>query len=114
VTSDEFGKKALELACYYQNRCIEQEEIIEMFCRDAAAASAVIAPAQDNEIITPVMDDYRLTCCDCGLVHEMDFRALEVTEKFADDTWTYEALDPAKYRLMFRARRLDSKDTALR
>lgn len=108
MTQDEFGKKALELACYYQNRCVEQAEIIEMFCLDAAAV-AIPSPAQDNEQITPVMDDYRLACCDCGLVHEMDFRALEVTEEFADGSWTYEALDPAKYRLMFRARRIDSK-----
>lgn len=30
--------KLLEIACYYQNRCCDQDEIIEMFCRDAAAA----------------------------------------------------------------------------
>lgn len=28
---------ALELACYFQNRCCEFEEIIEMFCADADA-----------------------------------------------------------------------------
>lgn len=28
-------QKALELACYYQNRCCDLEEIIEMFCLDA-------------------------------------------------------------------------------
>jgi hypothetical protein len=27
--------KALELACYYQNRCCDLEEIIELFCMDA-------------------------------------------------------------------------------
>ena len=30
--------RLLEIACYYQNRCCDQDEIIEMFCRDAAAA----------------------------------------------------------------------------
>lgn len=30
--------RLLEIACYYQNRCCEQDEMIEMFCRDAAAA----------------------------------------------------------------------------
>jgi hypothetical protein len=28
-------QKALELACYYQNRCCDLEEIVEMFCMDA-------------------------------------------------------------------------------
>jgi hypothetical protein len=28
-------RKALELACYYQNKCCDMEEIIEMFCEDA-------------------------------------------------------------------------------
>ena len=27
--------KALELACYYHNRCCDLEEIIELFCMDA-------------------------------------------------------------------------------
>ena len=34
----EFGAKALELACHYQNRFCEQQEVIEMFCLDAQAA----------------------------------------------------------------------------
>jgi len=29
-------QKALELAVYYQNRCCDLEEIVEMFCLDAA------------------------------------------------------------------------------
>lgn len=27
-----------------------------------------------NQWVTPVRTDYRLACCDCGLVHEVDFR----------------------------------------
>ena len=30
------------------------------------------APA--NEWLQPVRKGYKLGCCDCGLVHEMDFR----------------------------------------
>lgn len=30
-----FADKAIEIACYYQNRVCEQDEIIEMFCMDA-------------------------------------------------------------------------------
>jgi hypothetical protein len=28
-------QKALELACHYQNRCCDLEEVVEMFCLDA-------------------------------------------------------------------------------
>jgi hypothetical protein len=28
-------EKALELACYFQNRCCDLEEIVELFCLDA-------------------------------------------------------------------------------
>ena len=28
-------KKALELACYFQNRCVDLMEIVEQFCLDA-------------------------------------------------------------------------------
>jgi len=27
-----------------------------------------------NEWIQPIRKGYRLSCCDCGLVHDMDFR----------------------------------------
>ena len=27
-----------------------------------------------NDWVQPVRKGYRLACCDCGLVHEMDFR----------------------------------------
>ena len=29
---------------------------------------------EPNEWVQPVRKGYRLTCCNCGLVHEMDFR----------------------------------------
>lgn len=32
--------------------------------------------AYDNEWIKPVMRGYRIKCCDCGLVHEMDFKVI--------------------------------------
>jgi hypothetical protein len=30
--------------------------------------------AKSGEWIQPVRRGYRMACCDCGLVHEMDFR----------------------------------------
>lgn len=32
--------------------------------------------AQDGERITPVMKGYRMECCDCGLVHRIDFEVI--------------------------------------
>lgn len=32
------------------------------------------AKPTDNQWIQPVRKGYRMACCDCGLVHEMDFR----------------------------------------
>lgn len=29
-----------------------------------------------NEWVRPVRNGYRMACCDCGLVHQMDFRAI--------------------------------------
>ena len=28
---------------------------------------------KDGQWVQPVMQGYRMACCDCGLVHEMDF-----------------------------------------
>jgi hypothetical protein len=29
---------------------------------------------KDGELIQPVMKGYRMACCDCGLVHKIDFK----------------------------------------
>jgi hypothetical protein len=28
---------------------------------------------RDNQIVQPVRRGYRMACCDCGLIHELDF-----------------------------------------
>lgn len=30
-----------------------------------------------NEWVTPVRKGYKMACCDCGLVHELDFRIVK-------------------------------------
>lgn len=32
---------------------------------------------QAGEWITPIRKGYKMCCCDCGLVHRMDFRILK-------------------------------------
>lgn len=34
-------------------------------------------PAKDGEWIRPVMKGYRMACCDCGLVHVLDFKVIK-------------------------------------
>lgn len=31
----------------------------------------------DGQWVRPVMNGYRMMCCDCGLVHELDFKVIE-------------------------------------
>jgi hypothetical protein len=47
--------------------------------------------------VFPVMDGYKMTCCDCGLVHDMQFR---VTEEYD--------------RVEFRVRRNERSTAAVR
>ena len=55
--------------------------------------------------VTPIMDGYKMACCDCGLVHDMEFRAVRVKKDNGDGTFLGDWLDPKKYRVAFRARR---------
>lgn len=54
--------------------------------------------------VQPIMRGYLFKCCDCGLVHEMQFNALEqVTTPTKRGTWKAKKLPHA--RVEFRARR---------
>lgn len=35
------------------------------------------ANPENGEWIFPIMDGYKMCCCDCGLVHRMEFRVCE-------------------------------------
>ena len=58
-----------------------------------------------SDWIPPTMALYRMACCDCGLVHDMKFLAVRVTQKLPDGSWSYRELDPEKYRVVFKATR---------
>lgn len=38
-------------------------------------------PVGDGEWIQPVMNGYRMSCCDCGLVHEINFKIVHNGKK---------------------------------
>jgi len=51
---------------------------------------------------------YYMACCDCGLVHELQFDAYEVHERKRGGWWRGEPiLKP--FQVLFRARRNDRK-----
>lgn len=37
---------------------------------------------QSGEWVQPRMDNYYFKCCDCGLVHRMNFRVVKGTVRF--------------------------------
>lgn len=54
--------------------------------------------------VYPTPDSYFMKCCDCGLVHEMQFGAFVELRKKRNGT--FEILDlPPPFRAKFRARR---------
>lgn len=63
--------------------------------------------------IQPFMRGYKLACCDCGLVHVMEFRALkQISEPNARGEWKAETV--RKGRVEFRVRRAPRLSKALR
>lgn len=60
--------------------------------------------------VQPVMRGYKLACCDCGLVHLLEFRALRRASGEVRGEWRAEMLDQRRYRVEFRARR-DARST---
>ena len=53
----------------------------------------------------PVLEKYRLGCCDCGLVHDFDFRVVKVTKRNSDGSCETRALRSKDYCIEFRVRR---------
>ena len=62
--------------------------------------------------IQPVMSGYKMACCDCGLVHDLDFKAVRVKSKNDDGTWNFVELDDGRYRITMRVRR-NARSTAM-
>ena len=61
--------------------------------------------------VPPVMSGYKMACCDCGLVHDMQFKAVRVTKREKDGSWRYRDLNRKEFRVIFRAK-INSRSTA--
>lgn len=64
--------------------------------------------------VPPIMTGYRMACCDCGLVHDMEFKAVRVTRQRRDGSWEYRDLPVKSFRVMMRAKRNNRSTAALR
>jgi len=54
----------------------------------------------ENEWVVPVMESYKFVCCDCSLVHELDFKIVRRI-----DIDNVEDVEGDSLRAMFRVRR---------
>ena len=57
--------------------------------------------------VHPTMTGYLLACCDCGLIHEMQFKAGARGPERANGTYRWADLPRPKYGVKFRARRAE-------
>ena len=65
--------------------------------------------------VAPKMDGYKMACCDCGLVHDMEFKVVRVRREFRDGQWEEgKELDSNKFRVMFRVKRNNRSTAAIR
>jgi hypothetical protein len=65
--------------------------------------------------VSPCLGGYRMGCCDCHLVHDMQFKVVKVIKGNPEkEDWEYIELDPKKYRVIFRAKRNNRSTAALR
>jgi hypothetical protein len=47
-----------------------------------------------------------MKCCDCGLMHQVEFNAIKIHQRLEDSTFEYDQLDSETYRVEMRLRRL--------
>ena len=58
-----------------------------------------------SDLILPVMKGYKMACCDCGLVHELDFEVFAITGQTEAGVFTLRPLTDDEAQVAFKARR---------
>lgn len=67
-----------------------------------------------SEWVSPKLGTpYKMACCDCGLVHDLEFDAVEVEAQTRNGWWKGKALT-FPFKVLFRARRNERQTAALR
>lgn len=67
-----------------------------------------------GEEVFPEMQGYKMACCDCGLVHTMDFRIVEVQGNTGDVFHTVEPDNADRLRVVLTADRDEEETEAVR
>jgi hypothetical protein len=100
-------------------RCLHREDPTAENCKTCEGKSASLSLCEteyqqaDSDVwIKPVMSGYKMKCCDCGLVHEIDFRVLEMLEEHPDGSRTVSTVESG-YEVEIRARRLAKEEKIL-
>lgn len=57
---------------------------------------------QSGEWINPKLDGYKLACCDCGLVHKVDFRIIRPSVLGARTIDEWDEVDDPNLMVLFR------------
>lgn len=65
-------------------------------------------PGEWTEWVAPTMKKYRMGCCDCGLVHDMEFSIVRVTRRKGQD---FDGKQVSGHRVLFRVKR-NNRSTA--
>ena len=112
------GAEAVAKVCFDQPNCIgwnpdiavtDLAEGTPLYLSAAQAKTSLttIETTEDgwSEWQLPIMRGYRMQCCDCGLIHDAEFKATKVLESKPDGSHDCEDLDIHAYRVAFRMRR---------
>lgn len=58
-----------------------------------------------SDDVFPHPGGYKMACCDCGLVHDIEFSVVKVVKHNPNGTFRVRDVDSKTYRVRFRARR---------
>ena len=67
-----------------------------------------------SDWIQPAMESYKMGCCDCGLVHDLEFRVVEVTKDLGDGYKEVIETDNQNLVVQFRTKRNNRSTGQLR
>lgn len=89
----------------------EAKEYCQILCNQWFASLAKEDGQYEPQIadtwIKPKMKGYRMMCCDCGLIHELDFQVVKILERRENGEIVYEVVGGHDYEIELMARRID-------
>ena len=73
-----------------------------------------VGPRGFSKWVNPKMRGYLMACCDCGLVHEMQFKAFRIVKRLRSGAKEVQLLPSTQHGILFRARRAAGHTAKLR